>query len=114
MSITRRQSLRQSAMMAAAFLSPPASHRQPIRRPSLDPSSLAPFVDPLPIPKFAQPNGYRPSPVDSTARVPYYRLPMQQIVCQVHRDLKPTRCWGIDSYISGSNVGSAQRHGNVR
>ena len=104
MSVTRRESLRQSAMMAAALLAPQTSRRQTMQRRSLDPDSLRPFVDSLPIPVFAQPKGYRPSPVDSTVRVPYYRLAMQQIVCQVHRDLKPTRCWGIGSSSPGPTL----------
>ena len=104
MSITRRESLRQSAIIAAALLAPQASRHHTTRRPSLDPGSLAPFVDPLPIPVFAQPDGYRPNPADSTARVPYYRLVMRQIVCQVHRDMKPTRCWGFGSSSPGPTL----------
>ena len=66
---------------------------------SLNPSpistdSLAPFVDPLPIPEIARSDGYRPSPDNPRVKVPYYRIEMRQLQTKVHRDLKPTRMWG--------------------
>jgi spore coat protein A len=70
-------------------------------RPTLDPNSLTPFVDPLPIPKIARPSGYRPSPADSAANVPYYRLSMREMKIRVHRDLKATRFWGFGSSFPG-------------
>jgi spore coat protein A, manganese oxidase len=63
-------------------------------RTQLNASSLAPFVDPLPIPEIAQPSGYRPSPTDPTVKLPYYRIAMRQFESKLHRDLKPTRLWG--------------------
>ena len=90
--------------MAAALLAPQASRHPTIRRPAFDSTSLTPFVDPLPIPTVARPDGYRPDPHDSSARVPYYRLAMQQITSQVHRDMKPTRCWGIGSSSPGPTL----------
>jgi spore coat protein A len=83
--------------MAAIALAvgPPASHKPvPRFRTELNASSLAQFVDPLPIPEIAQPAGYRPSPIDPAAKLPYYRVPMRQFEAKLHRDLKPTRLWG--------------------
>lgn len=102
--MTRRESLRQTAIMAAGLLAPQGTHRQVKARPALDPASLTPFVDPLPIPAYAQPDGYRPSPADASARIPYYRLAMKEIECQVHREMKPTRCWGIGSSSPGPTL----------
>ena len=104
MSITRREYLRQSGWLAAGFLSPQHTHQQPVTRPVLDPDTLAPFVDPLPIPPVAKASGTRPSPDNAGVRVPYYRLAMRQIESQVHRDVKPTRCWGIGSSSPGPTL----------
>ncbi len=70
-------------------------------RPTLDPNSLKPFVDPLPIPEIARPEGFRPSPDDPAAKLRYYRIAMRQMESQVHRDLKPTRLWGFGSSSPG-------------
>ena len=70
-------------------------HRPPVARPVLDPNALTPFADPLPVPFVARPDGYRPSPADPSTKVPYYRLAMRALESKIHRDVKPTRCWGI-------------------
>jgi spore coat protein A len=95
--ITRREYLRQAGLMAAGFMSPQHTHQQQqqLARPVLDPATLTPFVDPLPIPPVARPSGLRTSPTDAAGKVPYYRLAMRHISNQVHREVKPTRCWGI-------------------
>jgi spore coat protein A len=77
-----------------------AIHRQashgpaPKFRTQLDVSSLAHFVDPLPIPEIAKSNELRPSPENPAIKLPYFRIPMREFAAQVHRDLKPTRQWG--------------------
>jgi spore coat protein A, manganese oxidase len=73
-------------------------------RPVLDANTLAKFVDPLPIPAVLQPDGLRPSPLDSNLQVPYYRLPMRQAEVKLHRDLKPTRFWGFNSTLPGPTI----------
>jgi spore coat protein A len=76
------------------------SHGTPPKfRTQLNVNSLAPFVDPLPLPEIIAPSGRRPSPDDPAAQLPYYRVAMRQFESKVHRDLKPTRLWG---YASGS------------
>jgi len=57
-------------------------------------NSLAQFVDPLPIPEIAKSSGVRPSPVDASVKLPYFRIAMQQFETKIHRDLKATRVWG--------------------
>lgn len=64
-------------------------------RTQLDVSSLAQFVDPLPIPPITQPSQHHASPTDPAAKLPYYRMAMRQFESKVHRDLKPTRLWGF-------------------
>jgi spore coat protein A, manganese oxidase len=68
---------------------------------ALDVSTLAQFVDPLPIPEIAQPQGTRPSPADAKRNVPFYRIQAQSIACKVHRDLQPTRFWSFGSSTPG-------------
>jgi spore coat protein A len=63
--------------------------------PALDVNTLKQFVDPLPIPDIAQPQGYRPSPSDSKLNVPFYRIQAQPIASKVHRDLAPTKFWSF-------------------
>lgn len=70
-------------------------------RPALDPNSLAPFVDPLPVPPLARSSGTRPNPTDPARNVPYYRLEMREFRAKVHRDLKPTRFWGFGNASPG-------------
>src|ERR1700733_11409374 len=70
-------------------------------RTQLNASSLAQFVDPLPIPEIAQPTGFRPSPTDPAQKLPYYRIAMREFETKIHRDMKPTRQWGY----SGSSPG---------
>ena len=80
-------------------------------RPTLDPQSLTPFVDPLPIPSVAQPIELRQRPADGTVKLPYYRLTMRAIESRVHRDMKATRCWGIDSSSPGPTLEARQGEG---
>jgi spore coat protein A len=86
--------LRQSASRAPA----------PKFRTQLNASSLAQFVDPLPIPEVARPSGIRPSPIDASLKLPYYRIPMRQFEGKIHRDLKPTRLWGYGGSSPGPTL----------
>jgi spore coat protein A, manganese oxidase len=70
----------------------------------LDATKLAKFVDPLPLPAVLQPAGLRPSPVDSSVKIPYYRVNMRQAEIRLHRDLKPTRVWGFNSTLPGPTI----------
>jgi len=63
--------------------------------PQLDPAKLAPFVDPLPIPKVAKPIGTRPNA---------YRIPIQEFHAKIHRDVAPTRFWGYGNSVPGPTI----------
>jgi spore coat protein A, manganese oxidase len=73
---------------------------QPIKLP-LHPTALAHWVDPLPIPEVAQAQGLRADPRSASQRLPYYRVAMRELEVQVHRDLKPTRCWSYGKGVPG-------------
>jgi spore coat protein A len=80
--------------MSQAAMSPAGSHHlQPMATPALDPNTLAKFVDALPIPPLARPDGYRASPSNLKEKLPYYRVAMRQTEAKIHRDLKPARLW---------------------
>jgi len=68
---------------------------------AIDPASLAPFVDPLPIPPVLAHTALRASPANSSLEVPYYRVAMRECAQKLHRDLKPTRMWGYGGCVPG-------------
>ena len=72
----------------------------PLVRP-LHAASLAKFVDTLPVPPVAQPASTVPDPAKRGRTVPLYCVHMREIEVQVHRDLKPTRCWSYDTGVPG-------------
>jgi spore coat protein A len=67
-------------------------------------SSLARFVDSLPIPAVAKPNGLRPSPANPVLHIPYYRIAMRQFQAKVHRDVPPTKFWGYNASSPGPTI----------
>jgi spore coat protein A, manganese oxidase len=78
---------------------------------SLDPSTLTPFVDPLPIPRIAKPMGTRPNAEDARQQIPYYRIAMRAMRQKVHRDLPATEMWGFDDSFPGPTLET--RSGNA-
>jgi len=70
-------------------------------RPTIDPSKLSPFVDPLPVPPVAKPAGLRVDPFDPSRKIAFYRLSIQEIKAKVHRDLPPTRFWSFGGSVPG-------------
>src|SRR5271165_5975916 len=80
------------------------THAMPAQAQTLNASTLAPFVDPLPIPPVAKPSGMRPLPSSPKTSVPYYRLAAQQTEMKIHRDLKPTRFWGYAGMVPGPTL----------
>jgi len=101
--VTRRVFLQNGSMAAMAMtMGTGGSHRTiPHYRTQLNASSLAKFVDPLPIPEIAKPVEYRVSPDNPTLKIPYYRIPVRQFESKLHRDLKPTRQWGYGGISPG-------------
>jgi spore coat protein A len=67
----------------------------------LQAATLPPFVDPLPIPPVARSTETRPDPARRGHTVPLYRVAMREIEVQVHRDVKPTRCWSYGTGMPG-------------
>ncbi len=59
--------------------------------PALDPTRLAKFVDPLPIPPVVKGTGH-------------CRIEMSEIACKVHRDLPPTKMWGYGGASPGPTI----------
>ena len=92
------------AAMSAVFHQSGSRAPAPKFRTQLNASSLAQFVDPLPIPEIARPSGTRPSPLDPTVKLPYYRIPMRPFEAKLHRDLKPTRQWGYGGASPGPTL----------
>ena len=102
--ITRRKFLHHSSLATTALLmNPRAAFAQApeVEAATLNTSSLAKFVDPLPIPPTAQPSEYGGSSANLSAKVPYYRMAMRAFEMKVHRDLKPTRMWGFGAGFPG-------------
>ena len=95
-------------------------------RPTLNPATLAKYVDPLPVPLIMQPQGERQVPLHlletsaggigrpgfkrrsqggsashEAIRALYYRVEMREVDLQVHRDLPPTRQWAYGGSVPG-------------
>ncbi len=104
MALAMRQGMSRTPLQAA-----PAVEVK--ERPQLDTSSLAQFVDPLPIPETIQPSGHRPSPDNPAVQLPYYRVATRQFESKVHRDIKPTRFWGYGSSSPGPTFESRSGQG---
>jgi spore coat protein A, manganese oxidase len=103
---TRRRFLCYSAMTAAAAVVPRCVSQPKLRNatsdvPTLDPSTLAPFVDPLPLPVVAQPQGDRAVPDKPGEKAPFYRVSMRAITRKLHRDLPPTNLWSYGDSAPG-------------
>jgi spore coat protein A len=69
--------------------------------PLVNPTTLARFVDPLPIPPIARPHGQRAHPAYPDRMLPYYRMEMRAFKAQLHRDLPATPLWGYDGLSPG-------------
>jgi spore coat protein A len=62
--------------------------------PLVNPTTLARFVDALPVPPLARPAGHRAHPAYPGRTLPYYRMEMRAFSARLHRDLPPTPLWG--------------------
>jgi spore coat protein A, manganese oxidase len=71
---------------------------------ALDPSTLTPFVDALPIPRMMKPAGTQAHPEQAGQRIPYYRMAMREVRQKVHRDLPPTRMWSFENSFPGPTI----------
>src|ERR1700723_602817 len=103
---TRRKFICQSSIAAPAASLPRAfahTMRGQARSaiPTLDPNTLARFVDPLPLPVIAQPQGDGAVPGKPSERMPFYRVPIRAIASKLHRDLPATRLWSYGGSVPG-------------
>jgi hypothetical protein len=71
---------------------------------ALDPSTLTPFVDALPIPRMMKAAGTRAHPEQAGHRIPYYRMAMRECREKVHRDLPPTVMWSFENSFPGPTI----------
>jgi spore coat protein A len=100
---SRRDLLKTGSLAAVAFtIGLPAKPAAPAD--SLDPSTLKPYVDPLPIPRIAKPSGTRPHPDHPDQQIPYYRIPQREASQKVHRDLPAARMWTFDGSFPGPTI----------
>ena len=91
------------AMSGMAKPATPASPAKP-PRPWLQPASLTPFVDPLPIPRSLLPTEKRAHPHRPGEMVDYLRLDMKAANLRVHRDLPPTSMWTYNGTVPGPTI----------
>ena len=71
---------------------------------ALDPSTLTPFVDPLPVPGVARPEGSRANPENPKESIPLYRIAVREVRVKVHRDLPATRMWSFGDSFPGPTI----------
>jgi spore coat protein A len=111
--LTRRSFLRRAGAAAAGLTlgRAAATAAPPAATTALDPSKLAPWVDPLPIPQMLRNTEMRPSPDDSKLELPYYKVAMREVRQKVHRDLPPTRMWGFNTSSPGPVFETRSGHG---
>lgn len=70
---------------------------------TLNVSTLPTFVDALPVPPVAKPDGMRALPSSKTS-LPYYRIAARPVEMKIHRDLKPTRFWSFGGSVPGPTL----------
>ncbi len=90
--------------LAARAIAPPTA---------LDPNTLKPFVDPLPLPTLLKSTSSRPDPESPSHPLPYYRVAIEEIHQKVHRDLPPTRMWGFNGTSPGPLFETRSGHGMI-
>ncbi len=71
---------------------------------TLNVSTLANFVAPLPLPPVAKSSGMRALPTSPKIKLPYYRLAAQPVEMKIHRDLKATRFWSFGGSVPGPTL----------
>jgi len=113
--MNRREFLYTTGALTAAFSPFPRllAESTPSTARPLDATTLAKFVDTLPIPEVLKPKDFRPSPQDPSVKVPYYHVAMHPAEAKLHRDLKPTRFWGFNSALPGPTIEAGSGQGAI-
>ena len=122
MTITRRDFLRSAGAMIGACTLPDAWRiaqasmpmAMPVRTsaamlaapkvPLINPTSLARFVDPLPVPSVARAASQRKHPAYPGRTLPCYRIEMRECKLHLHRDIPVTSLWGYDGTFPGPTI----------
>ncbi|HTH53515.1 MAG TPA: multicopper oxidase domain-containing protein [Edaphobacter sp.] len=101
--ISRRRFIRRAGVLATGLSLEKTMKASGIATPvkDLDPNTLKPFVDPLPLPEVMKSSGMRPNPENPAKKIPFYRVTIDEIHQKVHRDLPPTRMWGFHGVSPG-------------
>jgi spore coat protein A len=107
-SLTRREFMKGGALaLAGAGMGHPHAMDAPavvLGSDALDPSTLTPFVDALPLPRVMKATGTRAHPEQAGLQIPYYRMAMREVRQKVHRDLAPTRMWSFEDSFPGPTI----------
>ncbi|WP_284319182.1 multicopper oxidase family protein [Dyella acidisoli] len=85
------------ARTSAAMLAPP-------KVPLINPTSLARFVDALPIPSVAHAESQRTHPAYPGRKLSYHRMEMRECKISLHRDIPGTRLWGYNGQFPGPTI----------
>ncbi|WP_188794107.1 multicopper oxidase family protein [Dyella nitratireducens] len=85
------------ARTSAAMLAAP-------KVPLINPTSLARFVDPLPIPSVARAAEQRADPANPGHTLPCYRIEMRACKVRLHRDIPTTPVWGYNGQFPGPSI----------
>lgn len=72
--------------------------------PLINPTSLARFVDPLPILAIAHATEQRADPMRPGRTLPYYRIEMRACKVRLHRDIPLTPLWGYQGQFPGPTI----------
>jgi spore coat protein A, manganese oxidase len=101
--ITRRRFLKGLNVLAAGLSLEKARFARALDAGSqaLDPNTLTPYVDPLPLPEIVKSTGMRVDPENAARKIPYHRVVMSEVRVKVHRDLQATRMWGFNGTSPG-------------
>ena len=107
--ISRRSFLRRSSFLAASlpvskltgtFTQKALAQTRPTAA-SLDPNTLARYVDPLPLRPRIRSAELHPDPTNPGQKLPLYRVRIEELHAKLHRDLPPTRLWGFNGASPG-------------
>ena len=72
--------------------------------PLINPTSLARFVDALPVPSVARAASQRKHPAYPGRTLPCYRIEMRECKLHLHRDIPVTSLWGYDGTFPGPTI----------